>query len=122
MKYVFLTVETGFRANEITLLEGNSGTMCLNTVGTVFSDTVINVTLIEGSAGAGGEVSVYKYNMLVYSRYIFVWRILQENIPSTFYKYIYVSETATDFLRGLRTLTCMLKITKKMGQRLCSVS
>ena len=32
--------------------------MCLNTVGTVFSDIVINVTLIEGSAGADGEVSV----------------------------------------------------------------
>ena len=47
-----------------------------------------------------------------------------ENIPNTYYKYIYiyVSETATDFLRGLRTLTCMLKITKNMGQRLCSVS
>ena len=32
--------------------------MCLNTVGTVFGDTVVNVTLIEGSAGADGEVSV----------------------------------------------------------------
>ena len=66
MKYVvFLTVQTGFRANEITLLEGNPGMMCLNTLGTVFSDTVINVTLIEGTAEAEGEVSVYQYNVLV---------------------------------------------------------
>ena len=32
--------------------------MCLNTVGTVINDTVINVTLIEGSAGAEGDVCV----------------------------------------------------------------
>ena len=39
--------------------------MCLDTVGTVFRDTVIDVTLIEGSATAAGEVSVYQYNVLV---------------------------------------------------------
>ena len=51
----FFTVETGFQASEITLLEGSPGMMCLNTFGEVFSDTVINVTLIEGTAEADGE-------------------------------------------------------------------
>ena len=53
--FVSFTVETGFQANEIILREGTSRRMCLNTVGSLFSDTVINVTLIEGSAGAEGE-------------------------------------------------------------------
>ena len=46
-----LTVRTGFRNNEITLLEGTSGEMCLNTVGEVSSDTLIDITHVEGTDG-----------------------------------------------------------------------
>lgn len=51
---ILFTVETGFQANEITVREGNLGKMCLTTVGALFYDTVINVTLMEGSAGRDG--------------------------------------------------------------------
>ena len=42
--------------------------MCLNTVETVFRDTVINVTLIGGSAGAEGDVIQCMCMLILYKR------------------------------------------------------
>lgn len=52
---IFLTVGTGFQGSEITVSEGNFGKMCLTTVGQLFYDAVINVTVMEGSAGSDGN-------------------------------------------------------------------
>ena len=40
------------------MIEGTLDKVCLITVGPLIDDTVINVTLMEGSAVADGEVSV----------------------------------------------------------------
>ena len=50
------TVETGFRVSELTVTEGEVTELCLRTVGTPVSATIISVVLIAGSAGVDGEM------------------------------------------------------------------
>ena len=52
-----VTVETGFRMSALTVNESiNSVDMCLATLGTPVMDTIINVTVMYGSAGEDGEM------------------------------------------------------------------
>ena len=82
------TVKTGFQANEITLLENSQGMMCLNTVETVFRDTLINVTLIGGSAGAEGDVIQCGCMLILYKRNV-MYQLHMSVLKACMYKKIY---------------------------------
>ena len=50
-------METGFRVTSLTVSEGDlNEQLCLSTAGSSSSDTIIDVTVIYGTAGAEGEL------------------------------------------------------------------
>jgi hypothetical protein len=53
---MYVTVETGFRVNTLTVSESTDTVdVCLTTLGTPAVDTIINVTVMYGSAEEAGE-------------------------------------------------------------------
>ena len=53
---MYVTVETGFRVNTLTVSESTDPVdVCLTTLGTPAVDTIINVTVMYSSAEEAGE-------------------------------------------------------------------